>query len=134
MPFTPFRHLLVAALAAGALVARGAEVTPAPPAPAGPPPVGPSARAVAAEPAAAEPRAPVPQGQWVHTAQYGWVWMPHGRGYVTAPAFGAPSMFVYGPTLGWGWVVAPWVVGWGPSPWYGRGPSPYRGHRQGWRH
>src|SRR5512137_1597510 len=54
-------------------------------------------------------------GQWVYTSQYGWVWMPHGDAYVNVPATGdAPNMYVYYPSVGWAWVVAPWVWGWGP--------------------
>jgi len=30
-------------------------------------------------------QAPADTGQWVHTAQYGWVWMPYGDDYTNAP-------------------------------------------------
>ncbi len=75
----------------------------------------------------------VPAGQWVYTTQYGWVWMPYGDAYTYAPPNGAePVMYVYYPAVGWTWVVAPWLWGWGPMPffgfygpwhfaWYGRG-------------
>jgi hypothetical protein len=77
--------------------------------------------------------APPVAGQWVYTDQYGWVWMPYGAQYTYLPPGGAaPDMFVYYPAYGWRWVVAPWVWGLGPRPyfgvygvvrfpWYGRG-------------
>jgi len=59
-------------------------------------------------------------GQWVYTGQYGWVWMPYGNGYTYVPSGGgAPDMYVYYPTVGWTWVVAPWIWGWGPMPYWG---------------
>ncbi len=59
-------------------------------------------------------------GQWVYTNQYGWVWMPYGNSYTYVPPGGdAPDMYVYYPTIGWCWVVAPWVWGWGPMPFFG---------------
>jgi hypothetical protein len=61
-----------------------------------------------------------PAGQWVFTSQYGWVWMPHGNSFTFLPANGAtPNMFVFYPAVGWSWVVAPWVWGWGAMPWFG---------------
>ena len=77
--------------------------------------------------------APAPSGQWVYTSQYGWIWMPYGDAYAYVPVGGAaPDMYVYYPAVGWTWVVAPWVWGLGPRPyfgvygfarfaWYGRG-------------
>jgi hypothetical protein len=67
---------------------------------------------------------PAPQestGQWVHTDQYGWLWMPYGDNYVYAPADGSgyPYAYVYEPALGWTWLVAPWIWGWGPRPFFG---------------
>jgi hypothetical protein len=59
-------------------------------------------------------------GQWVYTGQYGWVWMPYGAGYTYVPQNGsAPDMYVYYPSVGWTWVVAPWIWGWGPCPYWG---------------
>jgi hypothetical protein len=59
-------------------------------------------------------------GQWVYTGQYGWVWMPYGDGYTYVPSEGGvPNMYVYYPAVGWTWVVAPWIWGWGPSPYWG---------------
>ena len=131
--------------------------------PPGPPPseipAAPPDRPPPPPPQAAAP-ASQPTGQWVYTAQYGWVWMPYGTAYAHAPTDGngEPYMYVFYPTVGWTWVVAPWLWGWGPVPhfgvyggwrfgWYGHGwgpawhgfrPAPYRrgfvfrgGH--GWR-
>jgi hypothetical protein len=70
-------------------------------------------------PAAVAAPAPV-DGQWVSTAQYGWIWMPYGDRYTYLPAGGvAPDMYVYYPAFGWRWVVAPWVWGLGPQPYSG---------------
>ena len=61
-----------------------------------------------------------PPGQWVYTAQYGWLWMPYGNTYTYVPPDGsAPDMYVYYPSVGWSWVVAPWIWGCGPAPYYG---------------
>jgi hypothetical protein len=60
----------------------------------------------------------VPTGQWVTTAQYGTVWIPYDRQYVSIPADPQvyPEQYVYYPVYGWRWVVAPWVYGYGPQP------------------
>lgn len=59
-------------------------------------------------------------GQWVYTEQYGWVWMPYGDRYTHVPPDGSPpNMYVYEPEVGWCWVVAPWLWGWGPMPYFG---------------
>jgi len=61
-----------------------------------------------------------PAGQWVYTSQYGWVWMPTGDGFTHLPPDGSPpDMYVYYPEAGWCWVVAPWLWGWGPRPYFG---------------
>jgi hypothetical protein len=85
--------------------------------------------------------APPPgNGQWVYTAQYGWIWMPYGASYTYAAAGAYPDMYVYYPAYGWRWVVAPWVWGIGPRPyfgvygwarygWYGRGFGHWYGYR-----
>jgi len=99
------------------------ESTPPPPLESAPPP---PPNQVTAPP---EPTAP-PQaeranvaptdGQWVYTAQFGWVWMPFGPQFVFVPPGGAPpQMFVFYPAFGWRWVVAPWVWGLGPQPYWG---------------
>jgi hypothetical protein len=87
------------------------------------------------------------QGQWVHTQQYGWVWMPYGDAYTYLPPDGGdPNMYVYYPTIGWCWVIAPWLWGWGPMPyfghwgwsrfgWFGHGYGHwygFRGQQAGW--
>jgi hypothetical protein len=63
----------------------------------------------------------LPVGQWVYTEQYGWVWMPYGNKYTHLPPDGSPpNMYVYYPDgAGWCWVVAPWLWGWGPRPYFG---------------
>jgi hypothetical protein len=109
------------------------EVTPGPPV-VEPPVSQPPAPYVQQMPAPAPaPRPTAAAGQWVYTSQYGWVFMPYGDGYTYLPAGGsAPDMYVYYPAVGWTWVVAPWVWGLGPRPyfgfygfahyaWYGRG-------------
>jgi hypothetical protein len=87
--------------------------------------------------------APAPAGgQWVYTSQYGWVWMPYGSAYTYVPAGAYPDMYVYYPSYGWRWVVAPWVWGIGPRPyfglygwarygWYGHGFGRWYGYRGG---
>jgi hypothetical protein len=62
---------------------------------------------------------PSSAGQWVYTAQYGWVWMPYGTAYTYLPASAYPDMYLYFPAYGWRWVVAPWVWGIGPRPYFG---------------
>jgi hypothetical protein len=96
--------------------------------------------------ARAAPVKSVPPGQWVYTAQYGWLWMPYGAEYTqVVPDAALAYMFAYYPAFGWRWVVAPWVLGLGIAPhwgilgpthfaWYAhprfRVPTPYRG--RGW--
>jgi len=86
--------------------------------------------------------APSTSGQWVYTSQYGWIWMPYGSAYTYLPASAYPDMYVYAPAWGWRWVVAPWVWGIGPRPyfgvygfnrfvWYGRGFGRWYGYRAG---
>lgn len=133
--FPLFASLLVAGAALAQepedVTAAGAVVQPAPapataPATAVPPPPAarppPPAQAPAAAPAQVQAQAPaaaVPAGQWVRTAQYGWVWMPYAQQYTSVPAAGDPLMYLYGPSFGWSWVAAPWVFGWGPTPYWG---------------
>ena len=54
--------------------------------------------------------------------------MPYGAGYTYLPASAYPDMYVYYPAYGWRWVVAPWVWGIGPRPYFGV----YGGARFGW--
>lgn len=97
-----------------------------------PPP--PSAEAPPAEPPGAA-SGPVPDGQWVRTEQYGWVWMPYGDAYTSLPPGGSgePLEYVYEPSYGWAWVPAPWIWGAGPWPSFGdRGPSRFAWYERGW--
>jgi hypothetical protein len=78
------------------------------------PPAPPSAQAQKGQAAAN------PTGQWVYTNQYGWVWAPYGDQYVSATEGAAqPYEYVYEPDLGWTWLAAPWIWGWGPLPYWG---------------
>lgn len=155
--------ILVAALAVAPVRAQEA---PAPPAQEAPPP-----------PAQAEPPTPTPKnpppppprerpappttapgtdaardrdgGQWVYTDQHGWVWMPYGEDCIhESDGGGPPHMYLYVQDAGWCWVLAPWLWGWGPQPWFGplgwRGYvwwgvgvghwHGFRGHSRGWSH
>jgi hypothetical protein len=84
------------------------EVPPAPPPPSQPEPQ-------------AQVSATVPPGQWVYTAQYGWIWMPYADAYTWAPpsGYGTPYAYAYYPAYGWAWLAAPWVWGYGPWPYFG---------------
>jgi hypothetical protein len=70
-----------------------------------------------------EPPPPAPsdsEGQWVYTGQYGWTYMPYAQPYTyVAPSGELAYTYVYGPGLGWRWALSPWVLGWGPRPWWG---------------
>ena len=84
-------------------------------------------------PQAAAPAQPNATGQWVYTSQYGWLWMPFAQSYTYVPASGNPQMYVYYPAFGWRWVVAPWVFGWGPRPYWGVwGPRYYHWYARPW--
>lgn len=77
-----------------------------------------------------------PAGQWVHTRQYGWIWMPYGESYTSVPAsgYGEPYQYVYYPAYrAWTWIVAPWVWGIGPWPYFGAyGPVRFAWYGHGW--
>jgi hypothetical protein len=85
-----------------------------------------------------------PAGQWVYTQQYGWLWMPYGSNYTYVPPNGGtPDMYAYYPSVGWTWLVAPWIWGWGAAPywgaygpwgygWYGYGYGRWFGWGQPW--
>src|SRR5215831_17411647 len=99
-----------------------------PPAPPQQPPAPPQDQAQAQPyPAQVQVQAVAPaQGQWVYTSQYGWVWMPYGAQYTYEPTYAGayPSSYVYYPSYGWTWVTAPWIWGFGISPFFGvYGPS-----------
>jgi hypothetical protein len=84
------------------------------------------------EPAPVEPGPP--SGQWVYTTQYGWIWLPYSREYTQVSADGGVAYeYAYYPNGGWRWVYAPWVLGWGPSPYWGRpGPRSYVWYSRPW--
>ena len=101
------------------------------------PPAQPPARAQddAGEADSQQPEAPHGAGQWVFTEQYGWVWMPYSDAYTRVPSdgYGEPYMYVYGPDLGWSWLVAPWVWGLGPWPVFGiYGAAHFGWYAHGW--
>jgi hypothetical protein len=50
-----------------------------------------------------------PDGQWVYTSSYGWIWIPADA--TTATVEGVPYTYLYTPHYGWTWYVSPW--GWG---------------------
>jgi hypothetical protein len=108
--------------ASAAVPADGAPPPEAPPSQVPPPP--PQVAQPAAPAEAAPQPAASPAGQWVYTSQYGWLWMPYGQPYTYVPGDTQvfPDMYVYYPAYGWRWVVAPWVYGYGPSPYWG-GPG-----------
>jgi len=104
-----------------------------PQAPAAPPSPPPEQESTVPAPAVVGTAQSPGQGQWVYTEQYGWIWMPYAESFVYRPSTGAvPQMYVYYPSVGWTWVVAPWVWGLGARPdfgvvgpgrfvWWGRG-------------
>jgi hypothetical protein len=97
---------------------------PAPPLQPPPPPVQTETQTqVQPEPAAGA--AGATGGQWVYTAEYGWIWMPYGNQYTYegSPNDAYPYSYAYYPSYGWMWLAAPWVWGWGAYPYFGpRGP------------
>lgn len=107
--------------------------TPSTAAPAPPPPsVTPPAPPVQVQ---APVQTPPPRGQWVYTQQYGWIWMPYADNYTYVPAdgYGAPYAYVYYPTYGWTWLVAPWIWGYGPWPYFGvYGPASFGWYGHSW--
>jgi hypothetical protein len=80
-----------------------------------------------------QPQAPA--GQWVDTQQYGRVWMPYADAYTYTPpsGYGEPQAYVYYPSYGWTWVVAPWIWGFGPWPTFGvYGAAHFGWYGHGW--
>jgi len=117
---------LSVAVAAAVTTALAAPVRAEAPGPPGAPPAEPSPPAAVQE---------SPTGQWVYTSQYGWVWMPYGDPYTYVPSdgWGEPYEYVYAPAFGWEWVVAPWIWGWGPWPFFGEvGPIYFGWYGHGW--
>jgi hypothetical protein len=73
------------------------------------------------------------KGEWVYTAQYGWVWMPYDRQYTHVDVnSGVAFVFVFYPRFGWRWVLAPWVFGLGPRPYFVRGPAHFAWYAHPW--
>jgi outer membrane lipoprotein SlyB len=130
----------------------GSAVQPMTPEPGTAPPPPPAASTEPPGPGSQAAPVEVPPGQWVFTRQYGWVWMPYGDSYMFTPDYenGDPYMYLYYPSVGWTWVNAPWLWGWGPMPyvgisggrsfgwyghgwgdrWHGRRPRHYRPRRR----
>ncbi len=105
-----------------------AEAPPAPPS-ATPPAPPPQAQAQAP----AYPSAP--DGQWIRTQQYGWVFVPYADAFTYVPpgGYGEPYEYLYYPAYGWIWVAAPWVWGFGPWPYFGVfGPVHFAWYGHGW--
>jgi len=67
-------------------------------------------------------------GQWVSTQQYGWIWIPYAQADTYVSPVGSPYEHVCPPAVGWNWVYAPWVLSWGPEPYWGV----YGRRRFGW--
>jgi hypothetical protein len=90
------------------------------------------------EPAAPTPRAapppPAPAGQWSYTQQYGWIWIPYDRSYTDVVDDSALAyQYVYYPAYGWSWVLSPWVLGFGPAPYWGVfGPARFAWYAHPW--
>ena len=113
-------------------------VTPPGPPPSEPPPPPPetSPPEYPATPGAPPPQpAAAPAGEWVYTAEYGWLYMPLDRQFVYIPPdpHVFPEEYVYYPAYGWRWVVSPWVYGYGPQPRWGRaGPTVFVWYAHPW--
>jgi hypothetical protein len=104
---------VIQSLALGALTLSTGGVALAQGAPAPPPPVyqaPPPAEQAPAAPASAPVAEAPAQGQWINTAEYGWIWVPASA---TTVAYGdVPYTYLYTPVSGWTWYASPW--GWGP--------------------
>jgi len=114
--------LLITLNPLSALAQAGGDASAPPPPP--PPDQGmapPPAEAAPTEAPPAPEAQPSPGGQWVNTEQYGWIWIPYGKQYTYVPEDQQvfPDEYVYYPVYGWRWVVAPWVYGYGPVPYWG---------------
>jgi len=107
------------------------ETRPPPP----PPPAPPTAQPIE-PPQVTANTAPAPSnvpGEWVYTAQYGWVWMPYDQQYThVIDTSGVAYMFVFYQPFGWRWVLAPWVFGLGPRPHFVHGPGHFAWYAHPW--
>jgi hypothetical protein len=104
-----------------------------------PPPTSPPPTAQPMEPHAgvanSTPGSPGVPGEWVNTNQYGWVWVPYDQQYThVVEDSGVAYEFVYYPSFGWRWVVAPWVLGIGPGPYFMHGPRRFAWYARPWFH
>lgn len=100
-----------------------------PAAPPPPPPMAPTSTQDVLPPASQWTRAQ-PGGQWVYTADDGWIWVPNDASM--APIDDVPYVYLYTATYGWTWYVSPW--GWGPYRYGAWVRHPWRpaGWRGGW--
>jgi hypothetical protein len=75
-------------------------------------------------------------GQWTYTSQYGWVYLPYAQNYTyVAQDGGLAYEYAWYPTWGWRWIEAPWVLGWGPRPYWGYyGYGHYAWYAHPWFH
>ena len=80
------------------------------------------------------PRMQPPPGQWVYTQQYGWLFLPYDQGYTHVVDDAALAYeYAYYPAYGWRWVVAPWVLGFGVTPYWGAyGPARFTWYAHPW--
>jgi hypothetical protein len=147
-PMATFAFLLALVFAAPAL----AEAQPPPPPPdeevqppgpppatqppPPPPPAPPVAQPIEPPQSTTSPPPPPPpdvKGEWVYTAQYGWVWMPYDQLYTHVNVnSGVAYEFVFYPRFGWRWVLAPWVFGLGPRPYFVHGPVHFVWYAHPW--
>ena len=102
-------------------------VQPPPPSYTPPPPE------VATNPPPPPPPSDRPQGEWVYTRQYGWVWAPYDRSYtVVNDSTWLAYEYVWRPRFGWRWLAAPWVFGIGPRPYFVHGPLLFHWYAHPW--
>ena len=65
------------------------------------------------------------RGEWIHTEDLGWLWVPGESSTVTYDD--VPYAYMYTPSYGWTWYVSPWGVGayyrggWARHPWHPHG-------------
>jgi hypothetical protein len=108
------------------------DAQPPPPPPSPPPPISQPMQPAQTNP----PPAPAPSnvnGEWVYTAQYGWIWIPYDQQYTYVNVnSGVAFEFAFYPRFGWRWVLAPWVLGLGPGPYFIHGPRLFAWYRHPW--
>lgn len=80
------------------------------------------------------PPGPAAQGQWVFTTQYGWIWTPYAQNYTYVDQIGEMALtYAFYPSYGWRWLPSPWVLGFGPAPYWGiYGYDHYAWHARPW--